>query len=324
MYFPKVQNMLGNILPTSVTLFMIAWVVASFSSFGQQESQFSQYTFNTVAFNPAYTGSRELISIAALQRSQWLGVDGAPSTQNVSIHAPVWRRVALGMTIVNDVIGNGTIKQTEIKALVAYTVPTSEEGRLAFGLNLGGNLNSVDFTALRISNSANNPGLNSPQGTFSPNIGAGVYYREPSFYLGISNPNLLNNTLYTFNPNAINVQEAQTWYGIAGYVHRFSDDLQFKPATLVQLTSGAPVQVDLSATVLLQEKLLLGTSYRFGAAVSVLGGYYFSDQLFGGLAYDQELTDFGGQSLRGRTVEFLLRYEFKDRNCKCSPKPSLY
>ncbi len=323
MYYPQINTKVirGIILRTLIITFSL---LNSGLLRGQQESQFSQYTFNTIAFNPAYAGSRELISIVALQRSQWLGVDGAPSTQNISIHAPVWRRVALGFSAINDAIGNGTVQQTELKASIAYTIPLSETGRLSFGMNVGGSLNSVNFNALRISNATNNAGLNSPDGVFSPNIGAGIYYRKPSFYVGVSNPNLLNNTLYTFDPNGINIQETNTWYAITGYVHKFSDDFLLKPAALAQLSPGAPVQLDLSGTILLQEKLLFGVSYRLDAAVSLLGGYYFSNQLFGGLAFDQEITDFTGQQFAGQSLEFLLRYEFKNRKCKCSPKPRLY
>ena len=47
----------------------------------QQDAQYTQYMYNTVSVNPAYAGSRGHLSIAALYRNQWLGLDGAPEPQ---------------------------------------------------------------------------------------------------------------------------------------------------------------------------------------------------------------------------------------------------
>ena len=39
--------------------------------FAQQESQYTQYMYNTMLFNPAYTGSREVGSLFGMFRTQW-------------------------------------------------------------------------------------------------------------------------------------------------------------------------------------------------------------------------------------------------------------
>ena len=123
--------------------------LASFCTINaQQDAQYTQYMYNTVAVNPGYAGSRGVLSIAALHRSQWVGLDGAPTTQTLNVHSPISERVGLGLSIVNDEIGNGTNQDTYFDAVFSYTIPTSENGKLSFGLKAGGHFLNIDFIRL--------------------------------------------------------------------------------------------------------------------------------------------------------------------------------
>src|SRR4051812_6836545 len=85
----------------------------------QQESQYSQYMYNTMTFNPGYTGSREVLSAMALYRSQWVGLDGAPKTMNFSVQTPIgYHGNGLGLNVMSDQIG--PTKNTGFTANYAY------------------------------------------------------------------------------------------------------------------------------------------------------------------------------------------------------------
>ncbi len=56
--------------------------------YAQQDALFSQYMFNKLVINPAYTGTRDALSIALVGRQQWVGMDGAPKTVTFTIHSP--------------------------------------------------------------------------------------------------------------------------------------------------------------------------------------------------------------------------------------------
>ena len=58
------------------------------SGFVQQDAQYTQYMYNTMSVNPGYAGQRDVLSVTALYRSQWVGIDGAPETQTLGVHAP--------------------------------------------------------------------------------------------------------------------------------------------------------------------------------------------------------------------------------------------
>lgn len=100
----------NNLLPiirlgrVAITMVILLCIEASVQ--GQQDAQYTQYMYNTVSINPGYAGSRGNLSIAALYRSQWVGLDGAPKTQTFNLHTPVgYRGVGMGLSIVNDQIG---------------------------------------------------------------------------------------------------------------------------------------------------------------------------------------------------------------------------
>ncbi|MBU2945542.1 PorP/SprF family type IX secretion system membrane protein [Zobellia uliginosa] len=284
------------------------------SVYAQQDAQYTQYMYNTISVNPAYAGSRGVFSIAALHRSQWVGLDGAPTTQTLNFHTPVSNRIGLGLSIVNDEIGNGTNQDTYVDAAFSYTVKTSDEGKLSFGLKAGGHLLNVDFTKLRNYGAESN--LPNIDNKFSPNIGAGVYYHTDHFYAGLSVPNFLQTEHFdnsNTNASSFLAEERMNFYFITGYVFDVNDRLKFKPAGLVKAVRGAPLQIDLSANFLLNDKFSLGAAYRWDAAVSALFGFQITDQFMVGLAYDRETTDLGATRFNDGSFEIFLRYEFLNR-----------
>ncbi|TDT50279.1 type IX secretion system PorP/SprF family membrane protein, partial [Maribacter spongiicola] len=279
-----------------------------------QDAQYTQYMYNTISVNPAYAGSRGVLSIAALHRSQWVGLDGAPTTQTLNFHTPVSDHVGLGLSVVNDEIGNGTNQDTYIDAAFSYTVKTSEEGKLSFGLKAGGHLFNVDFTKLRNYGAETN--LPNIDNKFSPNFGAGIYYHTDRFYAGLSVPNFLQTEHFDSsdsNSSSLIAQERMNFYLITGYVFDLRNNVKFKPAALIKAVKGAPLQVDLSANFLFNDKFSLGAAYRWDAALSALFGFQLNDQFMLGLAYDKETTDLGATRFNDGSFEIMLRYEFLNK-----------
>lgn len=297
-----------KIIISSLFLIISCWGLKA-----QQDAQYTQYMYNTMAVNPAYAGSRGVLSVTALHRSQWVGLDGAPTTQTLNFNTPVGRRVGVGLSIVNDEIGNGTNQDTYFDGVVSYTVPTSETGKLSFGLKGGGHLLNIDFNNLRnYNNEAGSIGLSNIDKKFSPNFGAGVYYHTDHFYAGLSVPNFLKTE--HFEGSALSLAEERVnIYFITGYVFDLNPNLKFKPAALVKAVSGAPLQVDLSANFMIQNKFTLGAAYRWDAALSALLGFQLSDQFMIGLAYDKETTELGNTSFNAGSFEIMLRYELKTK-----------
>ena len=102
-------------------------------TFAQQLPQFTQYMFNTISINPAYAGSRETLSVIGLHRSQWVGLEGGPQTQTLSIHAPLRNeKVGLGLSVINDELGFENFQY--VYGDFSYTITTGLNSKLAFGI----------------------------------------------------------------------------------------------------------------------------------------------------------------------------------------------
>lgn len=296
---------------------LVLTLASIYGLMAQQDAQYTQYMYNTVTVNPAYAGSRGVLSITGLHRSQWIGLDGAPKTQTLNVHSPVSERVGLGLSIVNDDIGNGTSQETYFDGVFSYTIPLSRERRLSFGAKAGGHLLNVDFNKLANYNQeAAGAGLGNIDQKFSPNFGAGVYYHTEKFYAGLSIPNFLTTQHFDDSESSSSflAEERLNFYLITGYIFDLNQRLKFKPALLVKAVNGAPLQVDVSANFLLNDKFTLGAAYRWDAAVSALFGFQINEKFLIGLAYDRETTELGGTRFNDGSFEVLLRYEFLTRH----------
>ncbi|HEX9979108.1 MAG TPA: type IX secretion system membrane protein PorP/SprF [Flavobacterium sp.] len=256
-------------------------------SFAQQDAQFTQYMYNTMNINPAYAGSRGVLSIFGLHRTQWVGLDGAPVTNVLSAHAPVGGGIGLGLTFLNDRIG--PTNENNFTADISYTIPTSETFKLSFGIKGTANLFSLDRGRLNPQDPEDD-NLQQVNNDFSPNIGAGVYFHSDRFYAGLSVPAFIETTRYSDNDYSIN-KERINYYFITGYVFEFSPSVKFKPALLTKMTTGAPLQIDVSGNFLINERFVIGAAYRWSAAVSAMAGFQITDGLFIGYGYDFETTE---------------------------------
>jgi type IX secretion system PorP/SprF family membrane protein len=289
-------------MKTRILFFVL--MLSGVVSHAQQDAQFTQYMYNTININPAYAGSRGVMSIFGLHRTQWVGLDGAPTTNAASVHTPINNsNVGVGLSFINDKIG--PTNENTISVDVSYTIKTSESYKLSFGVKGSGNLFSLDAGMLNPQDPSDDH-LQQVDSKFSPNVGAGVYYHGDKFYAGLSVPNFIKTTNYSDNDFSINQQEI-TYYFITGYVFDVSPSLKFKPALLTKLIQGAPLQVDVSGNFLIMDKFVIGAAYRWSAAVSGMVGFQVTDGLFLGYGYDLETTEL--RNYNSGSHEFFLRYE---------------
>lgn len=286
----------------------IGLLLSSFSANAQQDSQYTQYMYNTVVLNPAYAGSREVLSITGLYRTQWVGLEGAPKTMTFAVNSPVSDEVGLGVSVINNKIGPST--ESSFSADMSYNVRLNYDYRLFFGLKASADVLNIDYTKLT-QYDVNDPRYQyNNNNEFSPNIGAGLYLKSENTYVGISVPRLLEKKQYNADKQS-EVERRMHYYLMAGHVFDLSYDVRFKPAILTDFVSGNPLQVNVSANFLFYEKLTLGVSYRWDAAVSALAGFQITPGLFAGYAYDADTTNLGNYN--SGSHEIFLRFELSKK-----------
>ncbi len=292
-------------------ILIFALMLTCYSGFAQQDAQYTQYMYNTININPAYAGSRGVMSVFGLHRTQWVGLDGAPTTNTFSLNTPISNsNLGVGFSLVNDRIG--PTSDNTISADISYTISMNEDYKLSFGVKASGNIFNLDTDKLTPAQ-ANDPNLQNFNNKFKPNIGSGVYLHSDKLYLGLSVPNFLQDSKYNDNDVAV-YQERMNFYFIGGYVFDVSPSIKFKPAVLTKMVTGSPLQVDASANFLFFDKLMLGGAYRWDAAVSALAGFQVTDGLFIGYSYDMETTNL--RRYNSGSHEVFLRFELFNKVSK--------
>jgi type IX secretion system PorP/SprF family membrane protein len=294
-------------------IFLILLIFTAFTGLAQQDAQYTQYMYNTIIVNPAYAGSRGALSVFAMHRTQWVGLDGAPVTNVASINTPLNNsNLGLGFSFINDKIG--PTNENTISADISYTMQTSETFKLSFGIKGTANLFNLDISKLNpVDAFPVDQSIQNIENKFSPNIGAGVYLHSDKAYVGFSIPNFIESNRYDDNEVAI-FKEKINYYLIAGYVFDLNNTVKFKPAVLSKFVEGVPLQVDISGNFMFSEKFVVGLAYRWSAALSAMVGFQVSDGMYIGYGYDRETTRLNNYN--SGSHELLLRYEIFKNNGK--------
>lgn len=299
----------------------VATVILCFMSLvlaAQQDLMMTQFAYNKQFYNPSFAGFNKKFTATFLLRDQWMGLEGAPKTQNISFEFPIKNKnLALGLNIVNESIG--IQKRLNIQSNYKYAVKL-ENAVLNLGIGLSFRNFQNDFTDQRL-----NPidGFNvdpsiSPQ-KYSANlfnVGAGAVYEKDKFYLGLSAPRLMKNRLSDIEENMFSKEESH-WYMILGNFFKLSHLWDFNPEILVKYQSAAPLDIDLHGEFLYNENLMLGFNYRTGGAgnsggesLAFIAGFQFEKSLLVGAAYDLGISEF--RNTHSGSIELFVRYRKSD------------
>lgn len=307
------------------------------SIYAQQDAMFTNYVFNALNYNPAYAGSKDHMAIGALHRTQWWGINGAPSTQSVFMHTPLKNdRVGIGFNLFNDAIG--PTNNLGVNVSYAYRIPIGENGaRLSIGIQGGIENFRSDWDELILDDSGDGTFLNSPN-LLLPNFGGGIYYYSKYFYAGLSVPHLVENSLRAKEDDintALSARQYRHYYFAMGTAIPLNgDDLIFKPSILVKNVGldsklrkdeqyqniAAPTEFDIDLSLLFYETFWVGASFRsaleaFGSdpsssydSVDVWAQYMLNSGLRIGAGYD--FTVSGLSRVASGSFEIMLGYEF--------------
>ncbi len=319
------------------TLFILCCLFVTTSN-AQQDPMFTKYMFNALVYNPGYAGSKDFLSAALLHRSQWMGIEGAPSTQTLSVHTPLKNdRVGLGFHAINDVIGPTNSITAQLS--YAYRIPVGKKARLSVGLNGGVTNWRADWSEIETQNPNDDAFAEDQPSYWLPNFGVGLYFFMPRFYFGISSPHLIEYDLREENINTdVWARQYRHYYlSIGGAIPVAGDNVVFRPSLLVKNTGlfsdsnkdeafrnvGAPTEVDVDLSFLFYQTFWIGASFRSAVekftddsssydSVDLWMSYLLNNGLRIGAAYDYSLNELN--SVTNGSFEVMLGYEFNFNN----------
>lgn len=296
------NQLFTRILPVCIALFITS------NGFGQQDPMYTQYMDNLVTINPAYAGSKELLSMMAVSRNQWAGMAHAPETRTVAIHSPVGQtNMGLGLSLLRDNIW--PIKQTGLYFDYSYTLHFNNQNKLALGLKGGVNFYEAGLADLLTNDPEDPVFVNDINRRFLPNFGVGAFYHSNRYYLGLSVPKLIKNVI---NKNGFSSEQKHReeihLFLMSGYVFDMNEIVKFKPSVLVKYVNNAPVGFDLNGTFLFYDRLWLGGMYRLGDSFGGLFQLQVTNPLKIGYSYDFPASRLG--AFNKGTHEIMVSVDF--------------
>lgn len=283
------------------------------SARAQQSAQFTQYMFNPIVINPAYAGADEALKLTLINRSQWVGVDGAPVTQGLYANSLFQRkRIGVGVSFVNDKIG--IHKNQDLRGMVAYHLPVSKEATFSFGMQGGVSVSRSNYASLNTAGTTLDPQLTGAGiSNTSLMMGFGAYYRARRFHLGFSMPsvlpqsNTLNDTL-TVRWNRIN------YLLYSKYDFVLSESMRLEPSLLLKYYPGAPLSFDVNTCLIIRNALTLGLSYRHKESIDFLLRAQLTRQLQFGYSYDHVTGQVVNSSRGSHEISVSYLFKFSHNN----------
>ena len=227
----------------------------------QDQTQYNNYVANQGLLNPAYNGTRDVISGLMIARSQWLGVEGSPNSQAINVNGPVEdTNLGLGISLSNDMIG--FTNNLNVMAAASYKIKFDRYRFLSFGLQFGITSNIYDGTKA-VTDNYLDPVFMGKESKIGFNFGFGAYLYSENYFVGLSIP-----TFFSQNFNEDDVQFKNTLdpknlytYIYGGYIFDWGE-VKVKPTALFRFVYGAPLQFDIAGNVLFAERLWVGLGYR--------------------------------------------------------------
>ena len=297
----------------------IVIILLTLNTYGQQEPLYSQYYNNFNLINPAYSGSHDFFTVTTSVRSQWVNEPGSPRTGSLSLHGGIGNNLGIGFSAVYDKVY--VLNESHLYADISYTVKTSENSTLSFGLKGGGSFVNVDLQSLGINN---DPLFNQNINEFMPNIGTGAFFYTDKFYISVSAFNLLNQKYYDRDSGIIaSASKDVIFYASSGYNFQVSNKVNLKPSFLIRYVDGAPLSTDLSLGILFNKQIELGISHRIDDSIAGLLQLRVKDNIRIGYTYES-YTNNVSQYLSG-SHEISIAFDLGKTEAKRSKqKPPFY
>lgn len=316
---------------------------------GQEHPRSTQYIFNNYLINPAIAGIDNYTDLKLGFRRQWKGLEGAPVTQYISVHAPIGQDFVrssvnsfsgvgynpLSRSFVNSYTSAephhgigfyalsdkaGRIRQTNISGTYAYHLGLSYDVNLSVGVSAGMSSISIDVANVTVDNPAD-PLLSADYNNkIRPDVGGGIWLYSPRFFFGASAKQILGYRSKTANRQSnLPAYQTTTFYGTAGYKFFVDEDIAFIPSTLLTYWLSAPTTIDANLKIAYQDKFWIGGSLRNNDSFSALAGFNVASLI--NISYSYDVTTSALRSVNNGTHEIVLGILLNNRyDVKCATR----
>jgi type IX secretion system PorP/SprF family membrane protein len=290
-------------------IIFIILIISVLKVYAQQEPQYTHYSYNRLAYNPAVAGSMGNGVLGLLYRNQWSGIDGAPQTGILTGHMPIMKnRGGIGLTLTADQLGMTNSNFAVLS--YAYRIPINANATLSLGLQGEVEETSLDWSKALLTQKNDQLANTTTTSRLGGNAGAGIYFKTSKYFIGLSVPRLLKNRLYQSIPNQKkSSRDFRSYFAQAGATFPITKTVDFIPMTMISFGPSIPTIFDLGANVLFMKRFGAGLNWRYADSMDGLLQFQVNNRLKAGFAYD-----FTTSPLKKTTKgswEIMFEYQFK-------------
>lgn len=312
------------------SLLVLVVLAAGTQVMGQQRPHYTQYILNNYVLNPALSGIENYTDVKMSMRDQWVGLNGAPKTTYLTVHAPIgkkdyrtsatsydvpgqnprgsyyWENYTaaephhgIGMSLVND--RTGSFNRFTANLSYAYHLGLSPTTNLAAGFAAGITNVSIDRSKHDFTGNgdpidpATGASLSGELNRIRPDISFGLWLYSKNYFIGASAQQIIPQKL-VFTDDAAFLTKGRLIPHIfftAGYRFLMTEDINVIPSVMVKYIKGSSnlgFQPELNVKMQYRDLLWLGGSYRYQNGYAAMAGLNVGNTMNVGYAYDFTTT----------------------------------
>lgn len=277
---------------------------------GQEFPWSLQYVTNMNTINPAYVGMWDRAGLLLSSRTNWVGIKGAPLTQQFSYYTPIRdEKSGIGLNIQRKNVG--LEKSLFLTGDYSYQIRLDVYNYLRFGFRAGfvnydNNLSDYQLYPDQIPDPEYTTDVHE---YFMTVFGVGVVLFDDKYHVSLSVPQVINNTFKVNQNGFSSLHELRTIYLAGGYVFTLPSTIMLRPNLLVVATVGKQVYLDASAIIYLPGDLQFGINLRSNGAICMTGQYTFRNNIRIGYASEYHVIQDIRKFQLG-TYEIMIGYDF--------------
>lgn len=296
-----------------IVIFLAGWQMV----FAQQKPHYTQYVLNNYILNPALSGIENYTDVKIGGRDQWVGLDGAPRTMYLTIHAPIGKKDyktsatsyhvpgenprgtnywsnytasephhGVGLSIMDD--RTGLYNRFSATVSYAYHLGLSARTNIAAGFAAG--IQNISRNGAKSTFNNNDP-ADPAQGNVAdiykirPDLSAGIWVYSADYFLGLSAQQIIPQKV-AFTDDTLGFKLVPHLFATAGYRFLINEDVNAIPSVMVKYVSPIDPQFDLNVKLQYQDLFWVGGSYRYKDGYAAMVGLNVANTFNIGYAYD--------------------------------------
>lgn len=308
-------------------------------AYAQQRPYYTQYPMNNYLLNPAISGIENYFDIKMGHRSQWVGINGAPSTTYLTIHGPLgkndYRQTAtsfdmqgenprgksyweqytaaephhgIGLSLIN--FKTGYINRSFVNVSYAYHIGLSPQTSIAAGFAGGFSATNIDASKIELASPVD-PAIGNSVSTIQrlrPDLSAGLWLYSSYFFAGISAQQIISQRIQLVENSYYKSTLVPHLFATAGYRFFISEDVSALPSIMLRRIPSEPLFVDVNVKLQYLDRLWLGCNLRWQEGFAAMAGLNISSTFNLSYSFDTNNSKYLLQSQQRGTHEIVLGF----------------